>query len=232
MGSTRRTGATIFVSANEIRSHLQTGGTGGGLGGNGSGGGIGVGGAGLGGDGFSGIGAPFRESFSLHPFAVNLINAHVAAYEIPVVLIGETASMRGPGKLARGLWMIRIVNIIFFDSGIRRKRLPLKNQDGVVDGETGKSSKKADKQLPTRQGCVQMSVGLLLIPGARLKNHAGIADSEIAGPAMTDVQLHKFATRLAHFPQVFVARKNNSLILWQRLYPRLPACDSANADSQ
>ena len=81
--------------------HLPTGGTGGGLGGNGSGGGIGVGGAGLGGDGLSGIGAPLRESFSLQPFAVNLINAHIAAYEIPIFLIRKTTRVRGPGKLAR-----------------------------------------------------------------------------------------------------------------------------------
>src|SRR5207244_7106793 len=100
---------------------------------------------------------------------------------------------------------------IAFDSRIRRKRLPLIYQDGVIDGETGESSKKATKQLPTRQGCIQTCVSLLLIPGAWLKNHAGIADSEITQPAMTDVQLHKFAMRLAHFPQVFVARENNSL---------------------
>src|ERR1700720_2854072 len=102
----------------------------------------------------------------------------------------------------------------------------------MIDAETGESSKKAGKQLPTRQGCVQMSVGRLLIPGARLKNHAGIADSEIAGPAVTDVQLHKFATRLAQFPQIFVPRENNSLIFRQGLCPRLSVCHSANAGSQ
>jgi len=58
VGSTRRTGATILVSANEIICYLPAGGIGGGLGGNGSGGGIGFGGEGLGGEVLSGIGAP------------------------------------------------------------------------------------------------------------------------------------------------------------------------------
>ena len=70
---------------------------------------------------------PTRESLLLQPFAVNLINAHIAAYEIPIFLIGETAGVRGPGKLTRRLWMIRIVSEIAFDSRIRRKRLSLIN---------------------------------------------------------------------------------------------------------
>jgi hypothetical protein len=110
-----------------MRCHLPTGGTGGGLGGNGSGGGIGAGGAGLGGDGLSGIGALLRESFSLQPFAVNLINAHIAADEIPIFLIRETTGVRRPGKLAWRFRMIRIVNQVAFDSRIRRKRLSLIN---------------------------------------------------------------------------------------------------------
>lgn len=119
MGRARGAGATFFVSANKISCQLPAGGTGGGLGGNGSGGGIGGGGAGLGGDGLSGIGAPFRESLSLQPFAVNLIDVHIAAYEIPIFLIRKTTSVRRPGKLARRLWMVGIVNQIAFDSGIR-----------------------------------------------------------------------------------------------------------------
>ncbi|PYJ27534.1 MAG: hypothetical protein DME90_09935 [Verrucomicrobia bacterium] len=69
----------------------------------------------------------------------------MAAHEIPILLIGETASVGGPGKLAWRLWMIRIINEVAFDSRIRRKRLPLKNQDGVIDGETGESSKEGRK---------------------------------------------------------------------------------------
>lgn len=73
------------------------GGTGGGFGGNGSGGGVGVGGVGFGGDGVSGIGYPSKESSLLQPFAVNLINANKTSDKIPVFLIRETASARGPG---------------------------------------------------------------------------------------------------------------------------------------
>src|SRR5215469_13303985 len=123
----------------------------------------------------------------LQPLAVNLINAHIAADEVPILLKGETAGVRRPGKLARRFWMVGIVNQIAFNSRVRRKRLSLKNQNGVIDGKTGESSKKPGKQLPTRQGCVQTSVSLLLIAGALLKNHAGIADSEIAGPTVADV---------------------------------------------
>ena len=68
-----------------------------------------------------------RESLSLHPFAVNLINAHEAADEIPVLLIGKRARLRRPNQLARRLRMIRIVNQIAFVPRIRRKQLSLIN---------------------------------------------------------------------------------------------------------
>ncbi len=70
---------------------------------------------------------PLEESLLLQPFAVNLINAHVAADKIPIFLIGETAAVRGPSKLARRFWMVGIVNRICFDSRIRRKGLSLIN---------------------------------------------------------------------------------------------------------
>jgi hypothetical protein len=57
----------------------------GGFGGKGSGGGTG-GGVGLGGDGFSGMELLVKNRL-LQRFAVNLINANNAAYEIPVLLI-------------------------------------------------------------------------------------------------------------------------------------------------
>src|SRR6266487_1007417 len=147
-----------------------------------------------------------RNDKLLQQFAVNLINAYIAAYEIPIFLIGETASVRGPGKLARRFWMVRIVNQIALNPRIRRKRLSLINQDGVIDAETWESSKKTNKELPPRQSRIQTSVRRLLIPRTHLKNHPGITDSEVAGPAMADIQLHNFPTRLAHFPQVLVAR--------------------------
>ena len=90
------------------------------MGGKGSGGGAGEGGAGFGGDGLSGIGAPVRKSLLLQQSAVNLIKANKAADEVPILLIGERAFARGPGKLARRLWMIGIVNEIVIISGIRR----------------------------------------------------------------------------------------------------------------
>jgi hypothetical protein len=81
-----------------------------GLGGKGSGGGTGGGGVGLGGDGFSGMEALVKESLLLQRFAVNLINANHAAYKIPVFLIGESAIVCRPRKLARRLGMIWIVH--------------------------------------------------------------------------------------------------------------------------
>ena len=108
MGCTRRTGATILVSSCDIEFYLPTGGTGAGLGGSGSGGGTGFGGAGAGGGlGFGeepcgmfgkrrtlNVGRSTYNSNitgSLQRFAVNLINANKAAYEIPVLLIRESA---------------------------------------------------------------------------------------------------------------------------------------------
>ena len=96
------------------------------MGGNGSGGGTGDGGAGLGGDGLSGIGVPVRESLLLQRFAVNLINANKTADKIPILLIRKNAIACRPGKLARRLWMIRIVHDIVINPGIRRRRfLPI-----------------------------------------------------------------------------------------------------------
>src|SRR5947208_14135561 len=113
-----------------------TGGTGAGFGGNGSGGGAGVGGRGSGGKGCSGIVLLVTKSLLLKRLAVDLIHTHKAADKVPIFLIRKTTGVRRPSKLAGGLWMIRIVDQIAFDSGIRRKRLSLINQDGVVDAET------------------------------------------------------------------------------------------------
>jgi hypothetical protein len=74
-----------------------------GLGGKGSGGGTGGGGVGLGGDGFSGMEALVKESLLLQRFAVNSIDANVAADKIPILLIRESAIMCRPDKLARQL---------------------------------------------------------------------------------------------------------------------------------
>ena len=63
----------------------------------------------------------------LQPLAVNLINADVAANEIPVFLIRKTPRVRGPYELARRFWVIGIVNEIALNSGIRGKRLLLIN---------------------------------------------------------------------------------------------------------
>src|SRR5438552_5866503 len=129
----------------------------------------------------------FQLIVLLQPLAINLINANKASDKIPIFLIRKRASTRGPGKLARRFRVIRIVNHIPLDSRIRRERFPLINQNRVIDAETGVRSKKTNKQLPALQSCIQMSVSFLLVSGALLKNHAGIADSEIAGPAMADV---------------------------------------------
>jgi hypothetical protein len=68
-----------------------------------------------------------RNDKLLQPLAVNLINANEAPNEIPIFLVRKTASARGPDKLTRRFWVVRIVNEIAFNSGIRRKRLLLIN---------------------------------------------------------------------------------------------------------
>jgi hypothetical protein len=68
-----------------------------------------------------------RNDKLLQPFAVNLINANEAPNEIPIFLVRKTARVRGPDKLARRFWVIRIVNKIALNSRIRRKRLLLIN---------------------------------------------------------------------------------------------------------
>jgi hypothetical protein len=68
-----------------------------------------------------------RNDKLLQPFAVNLINANEAPNEIPIFLVRKTARLRGPDKLTRRFWVIRIVNKIALNSRIRRKRLLLIN---------------------------------------------------------------------------------------------------------
>ena len=127
MGSEGRASVAFSVSSRQLNCRLQedgynlpTGGTGGGFGGNGSGGGVGGAGVGLGGDGFSGIGISARESLLLERFAVNLINANKPADKIPILLIRKSAIVCRPGKIARRLWMIRIVHEIVINPGIGR----------------------------------------------------------------------------------------------------------------
>src|SRR5215469_10896253 len=102
----------------------------------------------------------------------------------------------------------------------------------MIDAEAGIRSKESDKHLPARQGCVQTSVSLLLIAGTLLEHHAHIADSEVARPAVADAFLYKLATCLAHFSQILVSRKNNSLIFRQWLRPSRSVCHSANTSRQ
>src|SRR5215471_3509173 len=70
-----------------------------------------------------------RDSYStrndklLQPFAVNLVNAHKASDEIPILLIRESSSVWRPAKLSRRFWMIWIVNQIALDSWIRGKTI-------------------------------------------------------------------------------------------------------------
>src|SRR5437868_15131647 len=64
-------------------------------------------------------GALVRESLLLQRFAVNLINANKAADKIPILLIRKGAIVCRPGKVARRLWMIRIVHEIVINPGIR-----------------------------------------------------------------------------------------------------------------
>ena len=128
-----------------------------------------------------------KESFLLQRFAVNLINAKKAAYKIPILLIRESAIVCRPGKLARRLWMIWIVYEIVINSWIRRRRFQLINQNRVIDAEPGISCKKRDEQLAARQRRIQPSVSPFLVAGTVLKDHPGIAHSEVTRPSMADV---------------------------------------------
>src|ERR1051326_3875522 len=114
--------------------------------------------------------------------------------------------------------MVGVVNEICLGSGVRRKRLSLINQDGVIDGEMGESSNKTNKQLPARQSCIQMSVSLLLIAGTLQENHANVADSKIDRPALAYTYLDDFAAPLTHFPEIFISRKNDPLIWGERRF--------------
>ena len=92
-----------------------------------------------------------RQSLLLQWFAVNLINANKAADKIPIFLICESAIVCRPGEIARRLWMIRIVDEIVINPGIRRRRFQFINQNRVIDAEAGISRKKCDKQFASRQ---------------------------------------------------------------------------------
>src|SRR5215831_2631322 len=102
----------------------------------------------------------------------------------------------------------------------------------MIDAEAGISSKENNEHLSARQSCVQAIVRFLLVRRALLKNHAHIAESEVAWPAVTDTLLYELATCLAHLPHVVVSRKNNSLILWQRVCRGVSMRHNPNACSQ
>src|SRR6266446_6365300 len=102
----------------------------------------------------------------------------------------------------------------------------------MIDAELGVSGKKYDEQLAALQSCIQLSVSPFLIARTVLKHHPGIADSEVTRPTMSDAYLHEFAMGLAHFLQVLVSRKHNSLIFRQWLRPSRLAGQSANASRQ
>src|SRR2546423_13668658 len=143
--------------------HLPTGRTGVGLGGNGSGAGTGLGGVGGAGGGL-GVGAGSCSIFSKHPhvgshgqsstqtsdislepFAVDLIDENKTTDKIPIFLIRETKSARGPGKLARRFGVIGVVNEITCNSIILRDRFSFVHQDRVIDAETRISCEKSDE---------------------------------------------------------------------------------------
>ena len=73
----------------------------------------------------------------------------------------------------------------------------------------GKVVRKPTNNSPRAKAAFKCSVRPPLIPGARLKNRPGTCLIQITRPAVTDIQLHKFATRLAHFPQIFVPGKQS-----------------------
>src|SRR5215831_18580198 len=102
----------------------------------------------------------------------------------------------------------------------------------MIDAEARISSKEHNEHLSARQSCIQTIVRFLLVCPALLENHAHIADSEVAWPAVTDTFLYELATCLAHPAQVIVSRKNNSLILWQRVCPGVSIRHKANSCGQ
>ena len=126
-----------------------------------------------------------KESLLLQRFAVNLINSNNATDKIPILLIGESTIVCRPGKLAWRLWMIWIVYEIAI-SGIRRRRLQLKNQNRMIDAEPGISGEKRDEQLAACQCRVQPGMSLFLIAFTILKHHPGITNSKVTRPTVSD----------------------------------------------
>src|ERR1700757_125968 len=130
---------------------------------------------------------PVREWLLLQRFAVNLIDTNKAADKIPILLIRKSAIACRPGKVARRLWMIRIVHKIMINPGIRRSRFQFVNQNRVINAEPGVRCKKCDEQLAALQSRVQSSVSPFLVAATVLKHHPSIADSEVTRPTMADV---------------------------------------------
>jgi len=72
-----------------------------------------------------------RTSNLLEPLAVSLIDAHKAADEVYVFLVGKGTVLGRPGQIPRRFGMVRIVNEIMFDlpsvttwfSGVKQHRV-------------------------------------------------------------------------------------------------------------
>ncbi len=155
-----------------------------------------------------------NESFLLQPLAVNLINAHGAADEVPIFLIRKSASARGPGKLTGRFRMIGVVNDIPLNSRIWRNRFSFIDQNRMIDAETRICSEKADEQLATRQGCIEIGVSFVLVVGIGVmpEQYPGIAEPKITRPTKADVCPHDFGPVLTHFAQIGITQKHHTPI--------------------
>src|ERR1700726_679277 len=120
---------------------------------------------------------------------------------------------RRPGKVARRFGVVWIVDKIMLVVGTGPGLVAI-NEDGVIEGQSGKSGEVADEKIFPRQSGVEVSVSFFLIFDAVLKEHSKIPETKIGGESASDILLQNFWARPAHLPQIGVAGEIDSL-LWR-----------------
>src|ERR1044071_92709 len=104
--------------------------------------------------------------------------------------------------------MVGIVDEIMFNVAVRVRISSRVNKYTVVDREPRVRREVRDEKIAARENCIEPFVGLLLIRRAALEKHAGVAESDICGPAQSDTLLHHCLARLAHRAQARITREN------------------------
>src|SRR5437763_14275504 len=125
--------------------------------------------------------------------------------------------------------MVWIISQVMLKLVSRDTFVPGINQHCMINTEFRISRKIADEQITMREGGIEIGVSSLLIFAAVLEKHSAIAWPKIGYEPAADSSLKHLRASFAHFVQICVAWKNDSLVFRQCFAPGRAMRDRANA---